>query len=87
MTEQMVMFDDIRDYSQHKKYRSGVFKTKSEIEQELINQGKTSIYHVLSFGAGTQSTHLLEQHFRGEIDYDYIIFADTGAEPQYQRKL
>src|SRR5699024_8176509 len=37
----------------------------------------------LSFGAGTQSTHLLEQHLRGEIDYDFIIFSDTGAEPQF----
>ncbi|MGP0580248.1 hypothetical protein ACTP13_25065 [Paenibacillus peoriae] len=38
---------------------------------------------MLSFGGGTQSTHLLEQHFRGEIHYDYIIFADTGAEPDF----
>jgi hypothetical protein len=81
--EQLVLFDEVRDFREHKKYRKSQFKSKKEIEKELISQGKERIYHVLSFGGGTQSTHLLEQHFRGEINYDYIIFADTGAEPQF----
>ena len=38
---------------------------------------------MLSFGAGTQSTHLLEEHFKGNIHYDYIVFSDTGAEPEF----
>jgi hypothetical protein len=81
--EQLVLFDETRDFREHKKYRKRVFKSKKEIEKELINQGKERIYHVLSFGGGTQSTHLLEKHFRGELHYDYIIFSDTGAEPQF----
>ncbi|PLT43535.1 hypothetical protein B8V81_5075 [Paenibacillus pasadenensis] len=50
---------------------------------ELESQGRTTIYSVLSFGGGTQSGYLLEQHFRGEIEYDFIIFSDTGAEPEF----
>jgi hypothetical protein len=73
----------MKDFKGHKKYRDGVFKTKFEIERELKDQGKDQIYNVLSFGGGTQSAHLLEQHFRGEIHYDFIIFSDTGAEPQF----
>lgn len=80
---QLELFDEIRDFRGHKKYRDKVFKTKSEIIRELKAQGKDKIYHVLSFGGGTQSSHLLEQHFLGEIHYDYIIFSDTGAEPQF----
>lgn len=60
-----------------------MFKSKQEIIDHLKEQGKTDIYHVLSFGAGTQSTHLLEEHFKGNIHYDYIVFSDTGAEPQF----
>lgn len=71
------------DYTQHKKYIDGVFKSKDEILNQLKEEGKTEIYHVLSFGGGTQSTHLLEEHFRGNIHYDFIVFSDTGAEPQF----
>lgn len=42
--------------------------------------------HVLSYGGGTQSTALLLMALRGEINGvipDYIIFSDTGWEPQY----
>lgn len=81
--EQLTLFDVGRDFRQHRKYRDGVFKTKAEIECELQEQGREQIYYVLSFGGGTQSTHLLEQHFRGEIHYDFIIFSDTGAEPEF----
>ncbi|MBA4544183.1 hypothetical protein H1164_15070 [Thermoactinomyces daqus] len=72
-----------RDFRQHKKYQKGTFKSKWEIEQELRENGVDRIYYVLSFGGGTQSAHLLEKHFKGLIHYDYIIFADTGAEPQF----
>ena len=71
------------DYTQTKKYIDGVFKSKQEIIDHLHEQGKDDIYHVLSFGGGTQSTHLLEEHFIGNIHYDYIVFSDTGAEPQF----
>jgi hypothetical protein len=80
---QLELFEEIRDYRWSKKYRSGVFKSKFDIEMELKAQGKTNIYYVLSFGGGTQSSYLLEQHFLGKIHYDFIIFADTGAEPQF----
>lgn len=71
------------DFRQHQKYIDGVFKTKEEIIDHCYKQGKDDIYHVLSFGAGTQSTHLLEEHFKGNIHYDYIVFSDTGAEPEF----
>jgi hypothetical protein len=80
---QLEMFDVSPDFRGHRKYRSGIFKTKKELEREMRDFGLNRIYHVLSFGGGTQSAHLLEQHFRGEIHYDYIIFSDTGAEPQF----
>lgn len=80
---QLELFEEFRDFRLHRKYRDGVFKTKFEIEQDLLDQGKTRIYRVLSFGGGTQSAYLMEQHLRGKIDYDYIIFSDTGAEPQF----
>jgi hypothetical protein len=41
--------------------------------------------HVLSYGGGTQSTALLLMALKGEINGvipDYIIFADTGWEPE-----
>lgn len=41
--------------------------------------------HVLSYGAGTQSTALLLMALKGEINGvipDYIIFSDTGWEPK-----
>lgn len=81
--KQMFLFDIPTDFRSHKKYQTGVFKTKNEIKEELINQGKERIYHVLSFGGGTQSSHLLECHFRGEIHYDFVVFSDTGAEPEF----
>lgn len=80
---QLEMFAEIPDYRGHKKYRSGVFKTKREIETEMSTVGIEKIYYVLSFGGGTQSSHLLEQHFKGLIHYDFIIFSDTGAEPEF----
>lgn len=71
------------DYRQSKKYRNGVFKTKEEILEIAKNEGKTKMYRVLSFGGGTQSSHLLEAHFRNEIKYDFVVFSDTGAEPDF----
>lgn len=79
---QLELFQD-NDYTQTKKYINGVLKTKHEIIEIAKNEGKTKFYRVLSFGGGTQSSHLLESHFKGEIDYDYIVFSDTGAEPQF----
>ncbi|WP_430510755.1 hypothetical protein [Gottfriedia solisilvae] len=81
--EQLTLFEEIRNFKNHKKYRNNVFKTKAEIEKELQAKGVDKIYYILSFGGGTQSTHLLEQHLKGLIHYDYIIFSDTGAEPQF----
>ncbi|MDN4067662.1 hypothetical protein QYF50_07115 [Paenibacillus vini] len=80
---QLTLFDIEPNFMYHRKYREGIFKTKAEIEDLLKEQGRDRIYYVLSFGGGTQSAHLLEQHFRGEIHYDYIIFSDTGAEPDF----
>ncbi|MED1461605.1 hypothetical protein [Bacillus safensis] len=71
------------DYTQHKKYLTGKFKSKQEIIDKLKAEGKDDIYHVLSFGGGTQSAHLLEDHLQGKIHYDYIVFSDTGAEPEF----
>lgn len=71
------------DYTQHKKYVQGILKSKTEIIEVAKAERRTQIYRVLSFGGGTQSSHLLEAHFRGEIEYDYIVFSDTGAEPQF----
>jgi len=73
----------VKDFRTHKKYKDGVFKTKQEIEQELHQKGIEHIYYVLSFGGGTQSAHLLEEHLQGKRHYDFIIFSDTGAEPQF----
>jgi hypothetical protein len=81
--DQMTLFKNELDFRNHKKYRSGKFKTKIEIRQELEEKGVDTIYKVLSFGGGTQSSHLLEQHLKGELDYDFIIFSDTGAEPEF----
>lgn len=53
------------------------------IKQEY-DDGKKHI-HVLSFGAGTQSTAMLLMALKGEINGvipDYIIFSDTGWEPE-----
>lgn len=71
------------DYRQTKKYMDGKFKTKREIVEQLRSEGKDDIYHVLSFGGGTQSSHLLEDHLQGNIHYDFIVFSDTGAEPAF----
>lgn len=52
--------------------------------QKTYDDGKKHI-HVLSFGAGTQSTALLLMALKGEINGvipDYIIFSDTGWEPK-----
>lgn len=79
---QLELFQD-NDYTQTKKYIEGIFKTKDEILEIAESEGKTKIYRVLSFGGGTQSSHLLEAHLMGQITYDYIVFSDTGAEPQF----
>lgn len=71
------------DFRQHKKYVNGILKTKDEIIEIAKAEGRTKIVRVLSFGGGTQSSHLLDMHFDGLIDYDYIVFSDTGAEPQF----
>lgn len=71
------------DYRQHKKYANGILKSKDEIIEIAKSEGRTKIVRVLSFGGGTQSSHLLDMHFKGLIDYDYIVFSDTGAEPQF----
>lgn len=73
---QLELFQD-HDYRQHKKYINGLLKSKEEIIEIAKNEGRTKLYRVLSFGGGTQSAHLLESHFRGEIEYDYIVFSDT----------
>ena len=73
----------MNDYRSLDKYKKGVFRPKEDIMELSESIGRKNIYKVLSFGAGTQSTHLLEMHFRGEIDYDYIVFSDTGAEPKF----
>ena len=82
--EQLNLFQE-NDYKQHKKYLNGILKSKEEIIKLAEAEGKTKIYHVLSFGGGTQSSHLLEAHLRGELEhpYDYIVMSDTGAEPQF----
>lgn len=52
--------------------------------QKEYTDGKDHI-HVLSYGAGTQSTALLLMALKGEINGvipDYIIFSDTGWEPK-----
>lgn len=52
--------------------------------QKTYDDGKKHV-HLLSFGAGTQSTALLLMALKGEINGvipDYIIFADTGWEPR-----
>ncbi|MBG9693163.1 hypothetical protein ABD91_20700 [Lysinibacillus sphaericus] len=80
--KQLELLQD-NDYRQHKKYINGVFKSKEEILRIAESEGRTKIYRVLSFGGGTQSSHLLEAHLRGEVKYDWIVFSDTGAEPQF----
>lgn len=83
--EQLSLWEDPRDYREHVKYINGTFKAKEELIEQLKSEGKDNIYHVLSFGGGTQSSHLLEAHLRGETStkYDFIVFADTGAEPEF----
>ena len=56
--------------------------------KQSYDDGKEHI-HVLSFGGGTQSSALLIMALKGEINGvipDYIIFADTGWEPQHVYK-
>lgn len=71
------------DYRLTKKYLNGYLKSKEEILEIAKSEGKDKIYRVLSFGGGTQSSHLLEAHFQNLVKYDYIVFSDTGAEPQF----
>lgn len=59
-----------------------VIESKQSLINRLESEGK-QIFRVLSFGGGTQSAWLLDQHVQGHIDYDLIVFADTGAEPQF----
>ena len=52
--------------------------------KQQYDDGKKHI-HVLSYGGGTQSTAMLIMALEGEINGvvpDYIIFSDTGWEPQ-----
>lgn len=52
--------------------------------KQTYDDGKKHI-HVLSYGGGTQSTALLLMALKGEVNGiipDYIIFSDTGWEPQ-----
>ena len=44
-------------------YANGLFKTKDELIDIALSEGREKIYRVLSFGGGTQSAHLLESHF------------------------
>jgi hypothetical protein len=83
--EQLSLWEDPKNYKEHVKYKKGIFKSKEELIQQLKGEGKKRIYHVLSFGGGTQSSHLLESHLRDELPYkyDFIVFADTGAEPDF----
>lgn len=83
---QLDMFEHLEkqfDVRNLPKYKSGQLMTKSELEMKLQNSGQNRIFKVLSFGAGTQSSHLLEEHLRGNIHYDAIIMSDTGAEPDF----
>lgn len=81
--KQLTIFDQFNDFRELKKYSKGLVKSKEDIMNLAEAEGKTKIYKVLSFGGGTKSSHLLEEHFKGNIDYDFIVFADTGAEPQF----
>ena len=52
--------------------------------KKQYDDGKKHV-HVLSYGGGTQSTALLLMALKGEINGvipDYIIFSDTGWEPE-----
>lgn len=60
----------------------GLIESKQSLINRLTSEGK-KIFRVLSFGGGTQSAWLLDQYIQGRIDYDLIVFADTGAEPQF----
>lgn len=73
---QLQLFTD-NDYTQHKKYVNGILKSKEELIELAKQEGRKKIFRALSFGAGTQSAHLLEAHFRNEVHYDYIVFSDT----------
>lgn len=81
----MDLFEFARDFRGHEKYMRGIFKTKEELKKEMREKGMTKIYHVLSFGAGNQSSYMLEQHLKGncKYQYDFIVWADTGGEPQF----
>lgn len=59
-----------------------LIESKQALIDRLVSEGK-KIFRVLSFGGGTQSAWLLDQHIKGHIDYDLIVFADTGAEPAF----
>lgn len=75
---------DIKSYENHKKYTEGKYVPKDKLIKMIIEKEKrTKFYYALSFGAGTQSTHLFYKHLKGEIYYDFIIWADTGAEPKF----
>lgn len=80
--KQLSIFDTLNDFTENKKYHKGLLKSKGELVKLAEADGRTKIYRVLSF-EGTKSARLFEEHLRGNIDYDYIVFADTGAEPQF----
>ncbi|GAE47344.1 hypothetical protein [Mesobacillus boroniphilus] len=79
MEEQIELFGEINDYRLTKKYREGVFKTRTEILEEMYAKGFEKIYTVLSFGGGTQSAHLMNDMLIGRRKYDMAVFSDTGA--------
>lgn len=70
-------------FTDHKKYKDGLLKSKAELMALHEDYGRNQVFHILSFGGGTQSSHLLEEHINGNIHYDIIIFSDTGAEPHF----
>jgi hypothetical protein len=76
---------DFNDYRMEKKYVDGVFKSKEELVEIAKSEGRTRVFKVLSFGGGTQSSHILELHLRKEKGYEYdaIVFSDLGAEPYF----
>ena len=45
-------------FKEHPKYQKGILKTKEELIELAKGQGRERIFHVLSFGGGTQSGHL-----------------------------
>lgn len=86
MTNQLELF--IHTFRDTQKYQEGIFKSEEELRKEFIENGRTKIFTALSFGGGTQSSILLEQHYKNVVNgkpvtIDAIIFSDLGAEPLF----